>query len=744
MTPPSLAPARAGPLSAVAVSQWRSAVLAEVLPPRGVFDAQAMLERHPDLRAAKSLVLDVALEEYSRRREAGESVELEEFCSRFPTYRASVGRLLQVASFLGDESFLLDGGAPVAWPSPGEEFLGFALDRELGRGSFARVYLAREPDLGDRSVAVKVSARGGGEAATLGRLNHPNIVPIYSVKFDGATGLTAVCMPYLGSATLCDLLDRVLAGAPPADPGAWNDLTAGSDPATEPVPHPLPAEPTGAEGSFEEAVRLLGAQLADALAFVHAQGICHQDLKPSNVLLTPGGRPVLMDFNLSADPRRGSPVVGGTVPYMAPERLRALIAEVKSPPPAERRSDIYSLGVLLYELLTGRHPFGPMPVAGVVELGRHVLECQNRGFRRLRRANPRVRRGVARVVERCLAANPADRPTAAEAAAALREVPRLRRVRRLLRAYRGLVAAVLAATVISGGFGAWALFNRDPYAVRLLNKGLAARAAGDFDLAERYVGEAIHEGLTGTDMYLLHARLCQRVERFAEAARDYALARDQGANGPDRARLGYCLSRIRNYPQAVYRYNEAIAAGYAPAAVWNNCGHGWLESTRVSVDERFPRAFEALTKAIDRDPSLRAARHNRALLCYQISCKLGNQARAGIPTGRDAVVRGLEDVREAIRLGPPAAELYQLAARLGVLAARYTPSADAAAQPIADLEMALALGADPQALATDVSLSPLTSDPRFKALVARAAVSVNNAHTADRLVDPSPTTSDPR
>ena len=98
--------------------------------------------------------------------------------------------------------------APRAFPKAGDEIAGFRLLSELGRGAFARVFLATEPALGNRPVAVKVSLGGGAEAETLGRLGgHPNIVPVYSAPEDSATGLTAVCMPYLGSATLEDLLE---------------------------------------------------------------------------------------------------------------------------------------------------------------------------------------------------------------------------------------------------------------------------------------------------------------------------------------------------------------------------------------------------------------------------------------------------------------------------------------------------------------------------------------------------------
>src|SRR5262249_55620958 len=131
---------------------------------------------------------------------------------------------------------------------------------------------------------------------------------------------------------------------------ARSSLAEGQSPE---APDPLLSRATYAEG-----VMHLGAQIADGLAYLHERGVCHRDLKPSNVLLSPAGRPLLLDFNLSADAAAVPAHLGGTVPYMAPEQLEAFLA--RRPAGAARldaRADLFSLGVILYELLTGRHPF---------------------------------------------------------------------------------------------------------------------------------------------------------------------------------------------------------------------------------------------------------------------------------------------------------------------------------------------------------------------------------------------------
>ena len=112
--------------------------------------------------------------------------------------------------------------------------------------------------------------------------------------------------------------------------------------------------------TYVDGVLKIAIQMAEALEAAHEQGILHGDLKPSNVLLTPEGRPLLLDFNLSQDFVRSPSVCGGTLPYMPPEYLRVLArhSEFKRDSEFNAAPDIYSFGALLYELLTGHHASG--------------------------------------------------------------------------------------------------------------------------------------------------------------------------------------------------------------------------------------------------------------------------------------------------------------------------------------------------------------------------------------------------
>src|SRR6185312_6087917 len=148
------------------------------------------------------------------------------------------------------------------------------------------------------------------------------------------------------------------------------------------APEPEPDDRFLARASYVDGVVRLVSQLADALAFVHAKGVLHRDLKPSNVLVSPAGRPRLLDFNLSADESADGPF-GGTLPYMSPEQLRIGLREEENVQAIDARSDLFSLGVMLYELLAGTHPFGPIPLGPVDEVGRffrHVIGRRRPGY----------------------------------------------------------------------------------------------------------------------------------------------------------------------------------------------------------------------------------------------------------------------------------------------------------------------------------------------------------------------------
>ncbi|MFO0954123.1 MAG: protein kinase [Isosphaeraceae bacterium] len=328
-------------------------------------------------------------------------------------------------------------------PRVGCNFLGFQLCRELGRGAFGRVFLARQGDLANRLVALKVSADLACETQALAQLQHTNVVPVYSVHRRGP--FQAVCMPYLGQTTLADSLStlkrqpslpgsgagllstlrgRGAEGAPA--PSARPASTArpalesdGEEAPTEPTPEAPPVVTpqiqTLKDLPYVPAVLWLVSRVADGLAHAHERGILHRDLKPANVLFADDGEPLLLDFSLAADvktPARASlALVGGTLPYMAPEQLRSFRDDRVD---LDARSDVYSLGVILFELLTGTQPF-PTHKGGVDDVLPKMLADREGPPPDPRRLNPSVSPATAAIVRHCLESDPARRYPSARA-----------------------------------------------------------------------------------------------------------------------------------------------------------------------------------------------------------------------------------------------------------------------------------------------------------------------------------------
>jgi hypothetical protein len=172
-------------------------------------------ERFPQLFDDPARLAEAAFEEYRLRHQAGEHVPVSEYRSRFGVelpaidWPKAAGRSSArcTAPRDDDRSTPDDQCACADFPAVGSQFLDFALLCELGRGAFGRVYLAVQGDLANRYVVLKITARQLGEPQTLARLQHTNIVPIYS--FHHSHGLQAVCMPYFGATTLADVLHEL-------------------------------------------------------------------------------------------------------------------------------------------------------------------------------------------------------------------------------------------------------------------------------------------------------------------------------------------------------------------------------------------------------------------------------------------------------------------------------------------------------------------------------------------------------
>jgi serine/threonine protein kinase/Flp pilus assembly protein TadD len=315
----------------------------------------------------------------------------------------------------------------VTMPEPGQEFCGFEILEELGSGTFARVYLAKQSALAGRPVAVKVTLKPTKEPERIARLQHTNVVPVYSVH--EVSRAQVICMPYLGRRTLADALtgyrrshalaaglstrravatkkgssiagSRTKLGLPfaPREPQSVSNRTAITD-------------ETPIVGKLDAVLPIL-RQLADGLDHAHTRGVLHLDLKPANVLLADTGEPMLLDFNLSFSEAEGKrELIGGTIPYMAPEQLLDLQKRGKGR--IDARTDLYSLGVMAFELLAGKHPF-PVTSKTLAEFD-PLLEARIAGAPRLREVNPDLPAAVDSIIAKLLEQDPVKRyQTAAE------------------------------------------------------------------------------------------------------------------------------------------------------------------------------------------------------------------------------------------------------------------------------------------------------------------------------------------
>jgi WD40 repeat protein/tRNA A-37 threonylcarbamoyl transferase component Bud32 len=296
------------------------------------------LRRYPALAEDPEALLDLVYGEFVLREGLGEKPQGKEYLRRFPAHAAALGRQLQLHQALANgvsESPTIQpltspaGPDQVTPPSAGAaplpEVPGYEILGRLGKGGMGVVYKARHVQL-HRIVALKMilagehagadqRARFHLEAEAVARLRHPHIVEIYDVGL--ANGLPYIALEYLPGGSLKQMVQQ----------------------------GPLPAR---------RSAELL-APLAQAVHTAHLAGLVHRDLKPSNVLLTEDGTAKVVDFGLAKRwEEPGQTQTGeilGTPAYMAPEQAKG---ESKSVGPA---ADVYALGAILYEALTGRPPF---------------------------------------------------------------------------------------------------------------------------------------------------------------------------------------------------------------------------------------------------------------------------------------------------------------------------------------------------------------------------------------------------
>jgi tetratricopeptide (TPR) repeat protein len=572
------------------------------------------LHRFPELAADREAVLGLIAAEYRLRLRREPTLSPADFLQRFPEFGDDLTKRLlatprpvgpaihgtacprcrqtMAADGSGDRSRLTcrscgttfrwdPGHRPAASPNGPPRLGRFELLEEVGRGAFGTVWRARDVEL-DRLVAIKVprgnrwvtpadEERFVREARNLARLAHPGIVPVHEAGREGE-------VPYIVSAfvegkTLAEtLLQRRL--------------------------------------GFRE-IAHLAAEVAEALDHAHRQGIIHRDLKPSNVMLgrlagTPADdrkpRPFVMDFGLARREEGEATVtqegqVLGTPAYMSPEQARGEARRV------DGRTDVYSLGVILYELLTGELPF-----RGVSRM--MLQQILNEEPRPPRRINDKIPRDLETITLKCLAKEPGRRyATAGELAADLHrwlkgEPIHARPVGRLEQGWRWAKrnprVAVLSATVLillatlAVGSTVAALLIRTKYEDERLARG---EAEGAKKKAEE-----------NAEKYRLAKDEADNQTRFARRQRDLTLEtlnslvyavqeqlRDRPAMAPMRERLlHYAIVGLERYA----RDGPTLAADYSMASAHERLGNLYQDVGRTAEAQREFEELELLARQL--------------------------------------------------------------------------------------------------------------------------------------------------
>jgi serine/threonine protein kinase len=386
------------------------------------------LEQFPKLCQTDSRVLSLIYEEFCLREESGDAPDVESFCGRYPRWKDSLVAQLKYHRLFSQAA----GRQPPKprFPVEGDCFEEFQLVSLLGCGGTSRVFLARDLSLGGKQVALKVSLDRGDEPKVHGPLDHPHIVPANSVAFQPEKHLRGLSMPYHPGLALDVVISRLNSlGRPRKAIELWHVLVDGSAKSLMSCGNPqkealLAAEmrrtgPRGdgwegfpTRGTFAQGAAWIAMILTRALHYAHGMGTYHRDVKPGNVLLTLRYGPQLFDFNLAESPHSAhqahEAIHGGTLPYMAPEQIEAFLnPELWGKVGA--KADVYSLGLVLRELLTGRMPELPDENLTAARAMRQVLDRRPLLEANVRRINPGIPHALDAIVTKCLAVSPDDR-----------------------------------------------------------------------------------------------------------------------------------------------------------------------------------------------------------------------------------------------------------------------------------------------------------------------------------------------
>ncbi len=514
------------------------------------------------MSSTESRIFDL-IERWEAAQKEGQAPTPEELCAQCPELVSDVARrikALQATAWM-DKSVVPE-------PTQAQPHLTtvgrYELLEPIGKGGFAEVWKARDPEL-DRLVAIKIPRASVSfhaesfleEARKVARLRHPGIVSVFDVGRERDQAFIVSELLAAGS-----LAERIKSNRP----------------------------------SHEEAVRLV-SQIAEALHYAHQQGFIHRDIKPQNILIDENGNPKITDFGVALSETQ--PVVqrsrsAGTLAYMSPEQLQNQTDKI------DARTDIYSLGVVLYESLTTRLPFvanDPM------ELWAAVVSQAPRTPRTIDRSIP-VK--LERLCLKAMAKNPVDRFSTAQDFAD--ELRHLMTQPKQSSWAKGVFAPVFLALMIGGGGTVWWLNGqREP---KNEVKEDVAIAIEDTEEAKRMNQESVERAKQQTEtatsntlgrasgkLEEANANLANLRERMAKLpALSGKTKTEQEASAELAVQMGCKALAEDDQMTALAEFNRAIELNARLGAGWH--GRGVVQFNQA----HYPEAVADLKKAVKLEP----------------------------------------------------------------------------------------------------------------------------------------------
>ena len=593
-----------------------------------------------EYQSGQSIDVITVFDEYLDKRNRGEVTDIVAYCQEIPeSIRSSAAQLIWAEEYIDFRDEAGPQAPPAPMPEVGEFYFGFNLLEILGEGTYGRVFLATEPGMSDRKVVVKVARNNGEREVDIGaKLNHPNVMGMYSRQYDEERNFTILCMPFHGRATLEHVRRFVFEHnhtIPQSADSFWQALKAKCD---DPYEVKMPKDQR-----YNDVVRNVFRQIADCLGYIHKQGVFHRDLKTSNVLITPKGVPMLMDFNLSTDTKHNNYLPGGTIEYMPPEQLDTMKVEnYAQPQRITHKTDVFSYGAMLYEMLTGRLPFGVVPTGlSSMDAVKYLFDKQQAGFEPIRKLCPHVDPELAHLAEQCLALDPNDRPkNAAEISRRLQPKPMApaKRIMKWMRCHplgTALLAVLLVVALTGASFVRFREKNSqlrelNPTAIKkgriAFEKGRKALQRRDFPAAENAFSIAF-KNLSDAKSLLARARTREewaytlptdaprRRQLLQQAQGDYEGVCRTTNDGLSKACLAYFHQRgvgVERDAVATLYYQQALARNYKTVAVYNNLAR--MQRKRNQLD----KALENINTALQKQPKCAAALYNRSVIYMQM------------------------------------------------------------------------------------------------------------------------------